>query len=372
MTAALIALGASAAALVVVAIVAIGSRRSRRASEERLSHALGEIGGRMDVLARDLSGALDRVAEEGKRARTLGELAFSIDLDDVLARTVEAAGELPGVDASIVRTTGPDGGAYVAALGVPLDEAEAQSVPGPPDGGTVRAVGISYHYGSAIEPADALRSGLAVPLRAEGETVGFLAVYSKDEEAPVDADAFEALELIAEHAGPAIENARRFRDAKQLADDDSLTGLRNRRTFYDTLAREVARAQRHEQRLAVLLVDLDDFKALNERIGHLSGDAVVAEVAERVRESVRPTDIACRIGGDEFAVILPESSRLEAEGLFARIQASLRRTPPTHAPGLAVSGGIADLAAEDDAISLFERADSALFRAKDAGKGTAA
>jgi diguanylate cyclase (GGDEF)-like protein len=372
MTAALIALGASAALLVVVTLVALDGRRARRASEERLSQALGEIGGRMDELAHDLSGALERVAEEGKRARALGELTFSIDLDEVLARTVEAAGDLPGVDASIVRTIAPDGGAYVAALGVPLDEADAQTIAGPPDGTAVRAVAISYHYGAAAEPADALRSGLAVPLRTDDETIGFLAVYSRDDDAPVDADSFTTLELIAEHAGPAIENARRFRDAKQVADEDALTGLRNRRTFYDTLAREVARAQRDEQHLAVLLVDVDDFKALNDRIGHLSGDAILAEIAGRVRDALRPTDIACRIGGDEFAVILPEAGRLDAEAMFARIQAMLRRSPPAHAPGIALSGGIAELGADDDAISLFERADSALFRAKDAGKGTAA
>jgi diguanylate cyclase (GGDEF)-like protein len=368
----LIAIGASAAALAVLALLAVKGRRARRATEERLSRALGEIGGRMDALAEDLSEALVRVAEGGKRARTLGELTFSIDLDEVLARTVEAAGELPGVDASIVRTAAADGGSYVAALGVPLDEAEEQSIAGPPDGTPVRAIGISYHYASGIEPPDALRSGLAVPLRADDEIVGFLAVYSREEDAPIDADAFETLELVAEHAGPAIDNARRFREAKQRADEDALTGLRNRRTFYDMLAAEVGRAQRYDQHLAVLLADVDDFKVLNERIGHLSGDAVLAEIAQRVRETVRPTDIACRIGGDEFAMILPDSTRLDAEALFARIQATLRRSPPAHAPGVALSGGIAELGPDDDAISVFERADSALFRAKDAGKGTAA
>ena len=124
--------------------------------------------------------------------------------------------------------------------------------------------------------------------------------------------------------------------------------------------------------LALLLVDLDDFKALNDRIGHLSGDTVLAEVADRVREVLRPTDIASRIGGDEFAVILTDSTRLDAEATFARIQATLRRSPPAHATGTTLSGGIAELGPTDDAITLFERADSSLFRAKDAGKGTAA
>ena len=87
--------------------------------------------------------------------------------------------------------------------------------------------------------------------------------------------------------GPAIENARRFREARQQADLDALTGLHNRRYFHETLAREIARAHRYNRRLALIVFDLDDFKAINDRIGHLAGDAVLAEVAERVREVVR-------------------------------------------------------------------------------------
>jgi diguanylate cyclase (GGDEF)-like protein len=133
----------------------------------------------------------------------------------------------------------------------------------------------------------------------------------------------------------------------------------------------VARAHRYDRKLAVVLIDLDDFKAVNDRIGHLAGDSVLAEVAERVREAVRQADVACRIGGDEFAVILPESTRIDAEGLFARVQATLRRRPPAQTNGLTVSGGIAELRADDDGVSLFERADSALYQAKASGKATA-
>ena len=99
---------------------------------------------------------------------------------------------------------------------------------------------------------------------------------------------------------------------------------------------------------------------------------MLVEVAALVRESARPYDIPCRIGGDELAVILPEAGRVEAEGLYARVQATLRRVPPAQVPGLTVSGGIAELAADDDAVSVFQRADEALHRAKGNGKGTAA
>ena len=96
---------------------------------------------------------------------------------------------------------------------------------------------------------------------------------------------------------------------------------------------------------------------------------MLAEVAACVRGSMRAADLACRVGGDEFAVILAESTRIDAEGLYARLLATLRRQPPGQAPGLSVSAGIAELQPDDDAISLFGRADAALHRAKTAGKG---
>ena len=114
-----------------------------------------------------------------------------------------------------------------------------------------------------------------------------------------------------------MHNARRFREARQLADLDALTGLHNRRYFNETLSREVARAQRYNRRLGLLVFDLDDFKAINDQIGHLAGDSVLSEMAERVREVVRSSDIACRYGGDEFTVVMPESGLEDADQLYA-------------------------------------------------------
>jgi diguanylate cyclase (GGDEF)-like protein len=177
------------------------------------------------------------------------------------------------------------------------------------------------------------------------------------------------LEELAKRAGPAIENARRFREARQLADLDALTGLHNRRYFHETLAREVARAQRYGRQLALIVFDLDDFKAINDQIGHLSGDAVLAETAERVRDVVRSADIACRVGGDEFAVILPESSTADADQLYHRLRGAVSSRPVGQAGRLFLSAGIADLLADDGPTSFFERADGALYRAKELGKG---
>jgi diguanylate cyclase (GGDEF)-like protein len=176
------------------------------------------------------------------------------------------------------------------------------------------------------------------------------------------------LEELAMRAGPAIENAKRFREARQLADLDALTGLHNRRFFHETMAREVARAQRYDRRLALIVLDLDDFKAINDRIGHLAGDAVISESAERVRDVVRSADIACRVGGDEFAVIMPESTLADADQLYRRLQSAVSARPIGPAGRLSFSAGVAEVTPQDDPTIFFERADEALYRAKERGK----
>ncbi len=199
--------------------------------------------------------------------------------------------------------------------------------------------------------------------------IGFIAIYSRSPSHRFEEDMIRELEELSKRAGPAIENARRFREARRLADLDSLTGLHNRRYFHETLAREVARAHRYGRQLALIIFDLDDFKAINDRIGHLSGDAVLAETAERVREAVRSADIACRVGGDEFAVILPEASTQDGDQLYHRLRGAISSRPVGQAGRLLVSAGISDLRANDDPTTFFERADEALYRAKELGKG---
>ena len=149
-----------------------------------------------------------------------------------------------------------------------------------------------------------------------------------------------------------------------------MTGLHNRDHFDETLAREVQRAHRYDRRLALIFFDFDDFKAINDELGHLGGDAVLKEAARRLRSVVRGADIPCRVGGDEFAVILPESSIEEAERLFQRLQLALQGQPIGRVQSIGLSAGIAELGRDDDATSFFWRVDQALYRAKRSGKGT--
>ena len=173
---------------------------------------------------------------------------------------------------------------------------------------------------------------------------------------------------LARRAGPAIWNAIRFTEAREQAELDSLTGLHNRRLFYEFLGREIARAQRYERYVSLIVFDLDDFKRINDRIGHLGGDGVLTEVADRVRGVVRATDIPCRVGGDEFAVILPEASRDDAELLADRIALAIRGQKIDKVGALKISAGVAELRPGDTAADLFHRADEALLRAKNSGK----
>jgi diguanylate cyclase (GGDEF)-like protein len=369
-TTVLVAAGAALATLVLVALALLArSRRSSRGGEQQLVELVSDMNARMEEMIRELSDSLERVQEEGRRNRYLTELAGSIDLDEVLSRTLEAAGAVPGVDAALVSISG-DERPMVASVGLSAEEAHRQVITGPPDGNEARAISLTYQYPPGAEAsADLVHSGLAVPVPGETGPIGFLSVYARSPEHRYAEDEIRELEELAQRAGPAIENARRFREARQLADLDALTGLHNRRYFHETLAREVARAHRYERRLALIVFDLDDFKAINDRIGHLAGDSVLAETAERVKDVVRSADVACRVGGDEFAVILPESTTGDADQLYHRLLGAVSANPVGQAGRLSISAGMAELREDDNPTAFFERADEALYRAKERGKG---
>jgi diguanylate cyclase (GGDEF)-like protein len=360
-----LALGAVVVALTVAIVVLVALRRKPGPTDM----------GREEPATHELTRALDDAREETRRAHELSEIATSVDLDTVLGRVLGAPPPLRGIHAVMIvlpRGEGKSEEPLVASIGMTAEEAVRQPVSGPPSGQPARAVRIAYSYtGEEADDGEGLfRGGLSVPLRDEDdETIGTLAAFWRGSDRDVSDAELAHLEELALRAGPAIENARRFREARQLADLDALTNLHNRRYFHETLAREATRAHRYERRLSLVVFDIDDFKAINDRIGHLAGDGVLAAVAERVQSAVRGADIACRVGGDEFAVILPEATIDDAEQLYKRVQFAVAARPLGPFERIRLSAGIAELKPEDDAKTFFERADEALYRAKEAGKG---
>ena len=222
-TTALIAVGVAAAVLaVVLLVVLLRSRRRGDDGQQQVLTLVSEMNTRMEVMVRELSEALERAQEEGRRNRFLGELGASIDLDEVLSRTLEAGGAIPGVDAAIVSIRDGTEKPIVATLGLSAEEAQRQVVSGPPNGHEARAISIVYQYPAALEDAELVRSGLAVPVPGETAAIGFIAIYSRSASHRFEEEEIRELEELAKRAGPAIENARRFREARQLADLDAL------------------------------------------------------------------------------------------------------------------------------------------------------
>jgi len=344
-------------------------RRLRRAShdgEAQMAATVETLEARVDELAQQLSAAVQRADEEAQRSRLLGQIATTIDLDDAIGSTLQAAAALPKVDAAVVELD-PDGDErLLGSIGLDWEGGEEGGVrifTGAPDRREARAIELSYRYTEEDAPG-AVHEAVGVPLVGRSGKIGWLGVFSRDPEVRFGEDDLSRLEKLAERVAPAIENARRFREARQLADLDSLTGLHNRRYFYETLGREVDRAQRYQRQLSLVMIDVDGFKEINDRIGHLAGDAVLAEIADRIRQVVRSADIPCRVGGDEFAVIVPEAEEGQARRLVGRIQRAVSSQPIARAGRVRVSAGVADVQPNDSPASLFERSDESLYEAK--------
>ena len=173
----------------------------------------------------------------------------------------------------------------------------------------------------------------------------------------------------------ALEQA--WSTVNELAMVDSLTGLSNRLSFAPAAEREIELARRHHQPLALLMLDVDHFKAINDRHGHLAGDQVLVEVGKRCRETLRTTDLLARWGGEEFIMLLPNTPQVRAQQLAERVReavsASAQLVVDGHSVQVTVSVGVAGTvgAATGPTVSLellIQQADEALYRAKHAGR----
>jgi diguanylate cyclase (GGDEF)-like protein len=220
----------------------------------------------------------------------------------------------------------------------------------------------------AVSNDPGVRSWLGVPILMYDEVIGVLSVQSRERGAFGPAEE-RVLEAIGAQAAVAIQNARLY----ELATVDGLTGLYVRRYFDTRLREELERSRRFEAPFSVVLLDIDDFKQLNDSHGHALGDRVLRDVSQAVRRCLRGVDIAARYGGEEFAVILPRTAMLDAHAVAERIRHDIGEVRVVHdgrVVGVSASLGVACFpeSGAADAGNLVERADVALYRAKAAGK----
>jgi len=219
-----------------------------------------------------------------------------------------------------------------------------------------------------------IRSYLAVPICLYESVLGLLRLDSDTAGGFSVEDAIK-LQPLANAATIALENARLFGEVQRLAITDGLTGMYNRRHFFELAERELNRARRFEQPVSAIMLDLDHFKQVNDTYGHAVGDQVLRVVAERCGESIRDIDILGRYGGEEFAVILPGTDLPGTQTMAERLRRYIADVPvPTDKGDLTVtiSLGVASSAQdqddEEDVAALLNRADAAMYAAKQAGR----
>ena len=210
-----------------------------------------------------------------------------------------------------------------------------------------------------LYPSDEILNVIILPLVFQQESLGYIAF---------DASNLEPCATVARQLASTLKTSRLHTQVTELSLKDPLTGIHNRRYFDIFLNNEVNRSLRTGTRLAIILLDIDHFKNYNDTFGHQAGDKVIQDVARCITEGRRTTDMAARIGGEEFALILPETHMKGAQIVAAKIQEVIHTAPYIEHP-ITVSMGISALSGEDiDAKTLVKEADVALYEAKQKGR----
>ena len=220
--------------------------------------------------------------------------------------------------------------------------------------------------------AEHIHGWIGLPLIARGQPIGYLTIDSHTPGAYTEEHARLA-QAFANQAAIALENARLFEQLQEAATTDALTGLANRRHFFDLARREFARARRYGSALSLFILDVDNLKEVNDSGGHLMGDLLLQVVGQKMRQQLRQPDIAARYGGDEFIALLPETALDKASRVAERLRRHLANEVIRNgeqAFPISVSIGTAEIDATCLALDdLIERADRALYWAKAQGKG---
>jgi len=315
--------------------------------------------------------------------RAAQEISASLDLEQVFAAIHRASGQLMPADDFIIALLDKDKQeietVYLIEGGIRLNSIRFPAENGL--SGHVIATGRSLKFddyenedvklNSVSYGVNVTRSYLFVPLKVKAKTIGVLSVqcyspyvYSNDDQ--------EILEMLASQAAIAIDNARLFTELQQLATIDPLTGVYNRRHFFNLAQKEVERARRYAHPLSAIMLDIDNFKAVNDTYGHAIGDQVLQAVAMGCHSQLRDTDIFCRYGGEEFTILLPDTDLSRALLVGERLRQEVEHfhlDTQSEPLGITISLGLAAFSDKfTDIDDLLQVADQALYRAKSAGR----
>jgi diguanylate cyclase (GGDEF)-like protein len=329
----------------------------------------------MSRLADDLT----RRLHELEALSSIGQaITAQLDIDSVLSKVIESAVNLTRAEEGFVLLLDERTGELTMRAAKNFDENFVRTFRLRTEdtfAGHVMRTGepllINSPQPQKIKTAYLVHALIYVPLRIYGRVIGVLGVdhrqqhiFSKHE--------LQLTQALADYAGIAIQNARTYREMQVLAVTDSLTSLLNRRHFFELAGREFDRARRYRHPLSALMTDIDRFKQFNDRYGHATGDQVLRSVAKLCRKSLRDIDIIGRYGGEEFAVILPETGVEAAWHAAERLRRSVAAMQiETDHGRLSVTLSVGVAAATPDCPNLqtlVERADAAMYLAKDAGR----
>ena len=336
---------------------------------------LDQLGAAIDQISSELSSRVGELeAERGRFKETLqryGEtLAATHDLNALVGAVLDTAVQATRARGGRLLLYDPERGEAIEQARIGTARGSRTDLPMVVAAG----IGLEGEALSAHEPrvVQAPRAMLAVPILREHQLLGLVTTVDPEDGGFSDDD-IESLAALAVQAGVAIENARLHRVVERQAVTDALTGLANRRHFYEVLGREYERSQRFGTPLSLILLDIDDFKQINDSRGHLAGDAVLHGVAATLAELIREIDMAARYGGEEFAILLPQTAQEGAALLAERLRREIASRPirfgPDEIEGITASFGVA--AGPEDSmtqIDLIASADAALYQAKRDGK----
>ncbi|MBN2020532.1 MAG: sensor domain-containing diguanylate cyclase [Sedimentisphaerales bacterium] len=212
-----------------------------------------------------------------------------------------------------------------------------------------------------------------VPLLCQDKVVGVLNLADKVGQAGFTREDIALVELLGQIVGASIGNITMFERIQHQAKTDGLTGLVNHKAFYEILEKELWRSKRYGEQISLIMVDVDNLKHVNDNFGHRAGDKVIVEISSRIRESIRQIDTAARYGGDEFAVILPNTSLTDAVVVAERMVSIVAATPVVWRKDeipISISVGLGQYGPEDTPDDIASKSDKALYTAKQSGKNT--